>query len=185
MSLAIIPIDPAYMMLFGVLFGMAALRNRSRGLAGGLIATSLFGVGVPLYCYVRFPDWMWGYLLDPATVPVWAVAAIFLGYYVFFALGFALVPRRRPWIAFVGVGLLNLAALAAVRNRYGKVGTFDEFHRGVAADLMTSPLQTVLNIGFVVTVAGTVALLWWASRRPAAASVETTPGPRPSLAAKQ
>ncbi|GEM_PF-2378112 len=177
MSLAIIPIDPAYMMLFGVLFGLAALRNRRRSMVAGFVATSLFGVGVPAYCYVRFPDWMWGYVVESSKVPVWAVVGIFAAYYAFFALGFVLVPRRRPWIAFVGVGALNLALLVAVWGRYGKVGSFSDYHRGTAVDLMGSPLQTALNVGFVITIVGTLSLLYWASRREKSSTVEL---PRPS-----
>ena len=154
MSLAIIPIDPAYMMLFGALFGVAALRNRKRALFAGLVAMTIFGVGVPVYCYVKNPAWMWGYWVNPATVPTWAAVAIFAAYYAFFALGFKIVPKRGAWWALGGVVALNLAALAVVivAGRYNKVGTYEEFHRGLAVPLTTSSLGMILNIGGALTV---------------------------------
>lgn len=171
MSLAIIPIDPAYMLLLGALFGIAGLRNRSRAIAAGLIAVTLFGVAIPAYCYVRWPAWMWGYAIDPAAVHPWVVVWVFAIYYACFVAGFAATPRRASWLAPAGFGLLNLALLVLVWPRYSKVGTYDQFHAGQAAPLFGSPLATVLNVGLAVTVAGSLALWLWA-RRSAAAPAE-------------
>lgn len=168
MSLAIIPIDPAYMLLLGVLFGIAGLRNRGRAIGAGLVAVTLFGIVIPVYCYLRWPAWMWGYAIDPATVHPWVVVWAFALYYVCFVAGFALTPRRGGWLALAGVGLVNLALLVLVWPRYSKVGTYADFHSGRAADLMGSPLSTVLNVGFAVTVVGTLALWLWARRIPPA-----------------
>jgi len=164
MSPAILPIDPAYMMLFGVLFGIAAIRNRRRALITGFLATTLFGILIPAYCYWKFPAWMWGYALDPTTIHPWVVVWIFALYYVCFVAGFAMTPKRNAWLLLAAVGLLNLALLGAVWSRYSKVGTYRQFHAGEAADLMTSPLQTILNVGFGVTVVGTLLLWIWARR---------------------
>ena len=136
-----------------------------RGGIAGVLATTLFGVAIPAYAYITNPAWMWGYALDPATIHPWVVVWIFVIYYLCFFAGFSMVPKKGGWWLLAGVGVLNLVLLALVWPRYSKVGTYEEFHNGTAANLMDSPLSTTLNIAFGVTVVGTALLYFWAIRK--------------------
>lgn len=167
MSLATILIDPGYTLLIGILFGIAALRNRTRALGAGLVACAIFGVGIPVLCYVLYPGWMWMYTVDPTKVPAWFVVYIFALYFIPFLAGFAFVPKRGGWVLFAVCALLEGALMAALWDRYVAVGTFEEFHRGAAVALPKSRLGTILNILTPVMIAGIVGLWLWARRTPA------------------
>ena len=131
----------------------------------GVLATTLFGVAIPAYCYIKYPAWMWGYALDPGTIHPWVVVWVFALYYLCFFAGLNMVPKKGGWLVLAGVGILNLALLAVVWPRYSKVGTYGEFHAGKAENLMESPLNTILNIAMGVTIVGTAALWFWARRQ--------------------
>ncbi len=185
MSLATILIDPGYTLLMGILFGIAALRNRTRALGAGLVACALFGVGIPALFYLLCPAWMWMYTVDPAKVPAWFVVYVFALYFIPFLAGFAFVPRRGGWLLFAVCAVLELALMAALWDRYSVAGTFDEFHRGAALPLAKSRLGIFLNFATPVMIAGIVGLWLWARRAPVKPAPHPETAREKALAARQ
>ena len=185
MSLATILIDPGYTLLIGILFGIAALRNRARALGAGLVACALFGVGVPVLFYVLCPGWMWMYTVDPAKVPTWFVAYIFALYFIPFLAGFAFVPKRGGWILFAVCALLEGALMAALWDRYIVAGTYEEFQRGAAVPLVKSRLGLILNLCTPFMIAGIGGLWLWARRLPARSARHPESAREEALAARQ
>jgi hypothetical protein len=128
-----------------------------------------------LYLYLAHPAWTWMYLVDPDDVPVLAVVpmlalhglAVVGGYYVGGRLLRA--DRQKALVyALAGGGALLIALALALRGRLFSYGSYRDFHRNTALDLMDVKLGYVLIalIPGIVAAAGFVALeLFRDSRR--------------------
>ena len=89
--------------LIGAAFGWWVRRDgplfATRTFACAVAAYAVAGVGVPVAAYLRFPDWMWGYYVNPRDVPAIVPVVIFVLYAAPFLLGYV-APRkleeRRP-----------------------------------------------------------------------------------------
>ncbi|MFN3484896.1 MAG: hypothetical protein ACK44W_05370 [Planctomycetota bacterium] len=156
--------------LIGAAFGWWVRRGGplffTRTFACAVAAHLVAGVGVPVAAYLRFPDWMWGYYVDPRNVPGVVPAILFVLYGVPFLLGYG-APRKleqwRPgkaWVA-LAAGLAAQAALLAWQwPRYTTVTTIEGFRAGVEVPPAALPFfRTAVPLAF-----GAAALLWWLAR---------------------
>lgn len=158
-------VDAGYLVILGGLFGLAAWPDERGGVARrplvcALAALALFGIGVPVYFYSKWPDWMWGYAVHHHDLPAWIVPLAFALYPpVFLAAFFAAFRggRAAPWRAWavVGVGVvLQIGLIAATWHRYRHTGPFAGF---------PGPDDEVLTVCMVAAAIG-VAALWRAAR---------------------
>ncbi len=146
--------------LIGAAFGLRRGAGPSdvRLIACAATANALVGIGLPAVCYAFYPAWMWGYLVDPARVPLWIVVTIFTLYWVPFAVGY----RTHSWRA-LAVGLLaQIGLIALTWPRYRTVTTMDGFAAGVEVPPGSIPL---IFQGGLVAVAAVIILVAIARRR--------------------
>jgi len=163
--------------LIGAAFGMRVRRSdrilQARVFGCAALANALVGIGLPVWCYVRYPAWMWGYYVRPETVSTKLVILVFASYWIPFLAGYAapaVLERWKKgafWWGIVAGAVCQGALIGWQWPRYSRVGTFDEFESGLAV-----PTAEVgfLNLAFPVAIA-VMAALWFAARparRPAA-----------------
>lgn len=147
--------------LIGAAFGWRRGEDPSgaRSIACAVAANALVGIGLPAVCYALHPAWMWGYLVDPAKVPLWTVVAIFALYWVPFTVGY----RTHSWKA-LAVGLAaQLALIAITWARYSTVTTMEGFAAGARVPPASIP---ILAWGGPAALAVAGVLLWLSGSRP-------------------
>lgn len=162
-------IDAGYLLILGAIFGLGAVvtpsgRIAGRSWAGALAALALFGLGLPLLFYAKWPAWMWAYYVaDPATVPRWIVAMLFALYVPIFLAAFLAacelrrVNRLLGWAVLALGVVVQVALVAFTWERYRRTGAF----AGAAG-----PSDGWMTATSVALVVGVGALWWLARRRP-------------------
>lgn len=119
-----------------------------------------------LYLSLVHPAWSWLYLADPARLPlgttaiaVLATAAAMIGGYLA-GWGLLRAGRRRELAGAVALGMVALGvAMAVLRGRLGRSGTFAEFAAGAANPIGARKLGPALMLIAVGLLLGLVAAL--------------------------
>jgi hypothetical protein len=164
----------------GLFFGLAGRREvetagsfvRTRAFRWGFVYLQLGVLAISLTLYAIEPAWMWMYWVDPARLPIVAVALVFVLYEVCFVAGFALASelerwrRNATWWVAGGMFVAINAAEIATWRRLFHFGTFAEYQAGKAVlGLDFSPfhlepaMAIVLGPGVIATVAVVVLAL--------------------------
>lgn len=157
------------MYIIGHLFGFLHGKSKERALTWLAVAAGSVFTAAAATFYVLYPDWMWMYYVDPSKVPLPVVLLLFaVLYYVPLFLGLG-VPRKLPALkAKVAVFAVAIALqgleFVLLWNRYARVGTYEEFHRGAGENLFDSKMSTLLNVAGAV-VAVSIAALWITARK--------------------
>lgn len=131
---------------------------------------------IGVHLAVLFPDWSWMYFVDPAAIsPVWTTlgvlaygAAMIAGWFAAHAAVREGAPRRAHaalGVAGAGAALLTVLAL----GRLAHVGTYADYHAGVAAPVWTHVPFLVSLILWGPYFALGFAVLLWSNRRAAPA----------------
>jgi hypothetical protein len=121
--------------------------------AFALVATFVGVVLVPvgLYLYLAHPAWTWMYLIDPAKVPSLALVPVLvvLGGVLIAAwyVGARLLAADKQLLLIYAVVLtlgLLVSMAVALRDRVFHYGTYEDYKRSIALDLMDVKLGYVL-----------------------------------------
>lgn len=103
------------------------------------------------YLYLAHPDWSWLYLLDPDSIPGFAILPLVvahgtmtaLGWYVGWRLVVADKHKLLRYLAIAGA-VLSFIGVLLLWSRVGHYGTYKEFHDGRALPIMDVKLGYVL-----------------------------------------
>jgi hypothetical protein len=114
---------------------------------------------ITLYLYAAHPSWTWMYLVNPDTVPGFAILPLVVAHLGVVVLGWYLGARlvradKLNVAAYIagGGGFLTLVGVVFSWNRLGRYGTFEEYEQGRALPIMEVKLGYVL----VALVVGTL-----------------------------
>ncbi|MCP4445907.1 MAG: hypothetical protein GY811_11265 [Myxococcales bacterium] len=169
-----IPIDLITKLSLGLAFALCArTRLRADGLfasPAGLILLMFIGmIMMPITCYlyIAHPSWAWMYLVDPNTIPGFAILPLLVAHAAMIAVGWylgcRLIQANRHSVLRVLVGsgaVLSVLLVILLWSRLGSYGTYREFHDGRALPIMDVKLGYVLValLLAVLTSAGYVAV---------------------------
>jgi hypothetical protein len=114
---------------------------------------------ITLYLYAAHPSWTWMYLVNPDTVPGFAILPLVVAHLGFVLLGWYLGARliraqklkMAAYIAGSGA-FLTLVGVVMTWDRLGRYGTYEEYQQGRALPIMDVKLGYVL----VALVVGTL-----------------------------
>lgn len=169
------------MYIIGHLFGFLHGTSKESALTWLAVAAGSVFTAAAATFYVLYPDWMWMYYVDASKVPLPVVLLLFAVLY-YIPLCFGLwVPRKLPTLKAKVVVFAIAIALQGLEfvllwNRYARVGTYEEFHRGAGESLFQSKMSTLLNVAGAIVVVS-IAALWITARtmrKPADRSVSAT-----------
>lgn len=116
-----------------------------------LVFVGLIVVPTTLYLYAAHPAWTWMYMVDPESIPGFAIVplvvahsgAILAGWYLGARLIIAQKFKLASYIAGGGVALVLLGT-ALFWGRLSNYGSYAEYRQGRAIDLMDVKLGYVL-----------------------------------------
>ncbi len=142
----------------------------TRAYLSGKIIVSAF-IAIVYYSYLLAPDWMWMYFVRDSDMPRWMVFYILILYYFAYDVGFFLkfeLAKIRSSFPALMVAIALAASVIVVlplKDRYTKVGTYDEYHAGGGVALPQSAVGTVPGILSALLAPLAIGLLVWSRRQ--------------------
>lgn len=143
---------------------------KTRAYLSGKGVVTLF-IGLVYYSYRLAPDWMHMYFVKAAEVPEWIVFYILFLYYFAYDAGFFLkieLEKIRKGLALAALAVTlagSVLVVLPIKDRYGRVGTLEEFQAGRAIPLSESPVGRVPATLSLLLLPLGVGLLFWSRRQ--------------------
>lgn len=117
-------------------------------------------VPTTFYLYAAHPSWAWMYLVNPDTIPGFAILPLVVTHAAMVGAGWYLGARllilgRKTVVVSVAVGgaLVSLMIVTLLWGRLGHYGSYMEFHDGRALPIMDVKLGYVLVAMALATIA--------------------------------
>jgi hypothetical protein len=159
-------VDPLYTFIIGTFFGLKLKPQhkpylKTKHFLYAFITNTIFGVLIPIFCYILHADWMWMYFVDSKVVPWWLTTYIFFLYYIPFICGFLLAPElgKMAMFVFILAIIFELFLIALLFDRYYYVGTLHQFKMQEAIPLPQTPIGIILTCSLIIGIPFAV-FLW-------------------------